>query len=179
MLETQKRWWKPNLTSIGWHVTHFMYSTPLVWNFVGGIGFTLCGALGYAANVSSGAAYQSALSTFWGGWAFLIGSLLQWYESVNSVAQWTKQYLAGSSPLGEGLQGQYISSCVDLTCNILYFSVSKSLRWFPSNDVMISFLTLLVKGPKPWHTAGEERHLSIWYLWSLFSAKNLLPFHLQ
>ncbi|KAF9527398.1 hypothetical protein CPB83DRAFT_934328 [Crepidotus variabilis] len=79
MLETQEKWWKPNLTSLGWHVGF--------WNLVGGIGFTLCGALGYAATASHGAAYQSALSTFWGGWAFLIGSLLQWYESVNSVEQ--------------------------------------------------------------------------------------------
>lgn len=61
-------------------------SYSLVWNFIGAIGFTLCGALGYAAGASSGAEYQSNLSTFWGGWAFLIGSLLQWYESVNSVA---------------------------------------------------------------------------------------------
>ncbi|KAJ3903990.1 hypothetical protein F5879DRAFT_802509 [Lentinula edodes] len=77
LLETQKRWYLPNPLSLGWQVA--------IWNFIGAIGFTLCGALGYAAQVSTKAAYQSSLSTFWGGWAFLIGSVLQWYESVNSV----------------------------------------------------------------------------------------------
>jgi len=77
MLETQKRWYIPTPLSIGWQVG--------VWNFIGGIGFALCGALGYAAQVSTKASYQSSLSTFWGAWAFLIGSVLQWYEAVNSV----------------------------------------------------------------------------------------------
>ncbi|KAF8970476.1 hypothetical protein BDZ97DRAFT_1791637 [Flammula alnicola] len=75
MLESQQVWWKPRPQSLGWQVG--------VWNFIGGIGFTLSGAFGYSK--SSWAQYESALSTFWGGWAFLIGSLIQWYESVNSV----------------------------------------------------------------------------------------------
>jgi hypothetical protein len=58
-----------------------------VWNFIGAVGFTLCGAFGYASQSSTGAAYQSALSTFWGGWAFLFGSVLQWFEAVNAVSQ--------------------------------------------------------------------------------------------
>lgn len=55
---------------------------PIVgfWNLIGALGFTLCGALGYSS--SSGAVYQSALSTFWGSWAFLIGSGIQICESV-------------------------------------------------------------------------------------------------
>ncbi|KAJ4468904.1 hypothetical protein J3R30DRAFT_3304544 [Lentinula aciculospora] len=77
LLETQRRWYLPNPESLGWQIG--------IWNFIGAIGFTLCGALGYAAQASTKAAYQSSLSTFWGGWAFLIGSVLQWYESVNSV----------------------------------------------------------------------------------------------
>ncbi|KAF9496325.1 hypothetical protein BDN71DRAFT_762931 [Pleurotus eryngii] len=84
MLETQKRWYAPSLASLGWQAAF--------WNFVGAIGFTLCGALGYAAEVDSGAEYQSNLATFWGGWAFLIGSVFQWYESVNSVATDGKSY---------------------------------------------------------------------------------------
>ncbi|KAG9221417.1 hypothetical protein CCMSSC00406_0008327 [Pleurotus cornucopiae] len=84
MLETQKRWYAPSFASLGWQVAF--------WNFVGAIGFTLCGALGYAAEVNSGAEYQSDLSTFWGGWAFLIGSVFQWYESVNSVTTDGKSY---------------------------------------------------------------------------------------
>jgi len=77
MLETQRKWYIPAPLSLGWHVGF--------WNCVGGIGFALCGALGYALEESNGIAYQSSLSTFWGGWAFLIGSVIQWYESVNSI----------------------------------------------------------------------------------------------
>lgn len=77
MLEVQRKWYRPTPLSLGWHVGF--------WNLIGGIGFTLSGAFGYAAASHSGADYQSSLSTFWGGWAFLIGSIIQWYESVNSV----------------------------------------------------------------------------------------------
>ena len=42
----------------------------------------LCGALGYASKTSEGAAYQSALSTWWGGWAFFFGSVLQLIEAI-------------------------------------------------------------------------------------------------
>ncbi|KAK7046904.1 hypothetical protein R3P38DRAFT_89014 [Favolaschia claudopus] len=77
MLETQKKWYLPAPNSLGWHVGF--------WNLIGGIGFALCGALGYALNSSNGIAYQSSCSTFWGGWAFLIGSVIQWYEAVNPV----------------------------------------------------------------------------------------------
>lgn len=52
------------------------------WNLVGAIGFTLCGALGYAAVASSKANYQSILSTFWGSWAFMIGSVIQLWETL-------------------------------------------------------------------------------------------------
>ncbi|KAJ7636909.1 hypothetical protein FB45DRAFT_907686 [Roridomyces roridus] len=77
MLETQKKWYLPAPTSLGWHVGF--------WNLVGGVGFALCGALGYGLNDSTKVAYQSSCSTFWGGWAFLIGSVIQWYEAVNPV----------------------------------------------------------------------------------------------
>ncbi|KAJ6491261.1 hypothetical protein C8R47DRAFT_976550 [Mycena vitilis] len=77
MIETQKKWYLPAPASLGWHVGF--------WNLVGGIGFTLCGALGYGLNSSTKIAYQSSCSTFWGGWAFLIGSVIQWYEAVNPV----------------------------------------------------------------------------------------------
>lgn len=42
----------------------------------------LCGALG-PASANSGVEYQSTLATFWGSWAFLIGSVIQWYESLD------------------------------------------------------------------------------------------------
>ncbi|KAF1836966.1 hypothetical protein BDW02DRAFT_587026 [Decorospora gaudefroyi] len=72
MVETQRKWWKPAPRTLGWWVG--------AWNLVGGIGFTLCPAFGYDSN--SWAQYQASLSTFWGSWAFLIGSTLQWYESL-------------------------------------------------------------------------------------------------
>jgi hypothetical protein len=72
MLETQSRWYKPAFGTLGWWIG--------IWNLIGGIGFTLCPAFGYDQN--SWAQYQACLSTFWGSWAFLIGSVIQWYESL-------------------------------------------------------------------------------------------------
>ncbi|RFU29900.1 hypothetical protein B7463_g6452, partial [Scytalidium lignicola] len=73
-LETQKKWWLPAPGVLGWHIG--------MWNLIGGIGFTLCGALGFAS-ANSGVQYQSSLATFWGSWCFLIGSVIQWYESLD------------------------------------------------------------------------------------------------
>ncbi|KAF2661160.1 integral membrane protein [Lophiostoma macrostomum CBS 122681] len=72
MLETQSRWYKPAFSTLGWWIG--------AWNLIGGVGFTLCPAFGYDQN--SWAQYQACLSTFWGSWAFLIGSVIQWYESL-------------------------------------------------------------------------------------------------
>lgn len=72
-LETQEKWYKPAFHVLGWHIG--------AWNFIGGIGFTLCGALG-PATTNSGVEYQATLATFWGSWAFMIGSTIQWYESL-------------------------------------------------------------------------------------------------
>lgn len=72
MVETQTAWYKPNLYALGWHIG--------IWNLIGGIGFTLSGGFGYSLH--SWALYQSGCSTFWGSFAFLIGSVLQWYESL-------------------------------------------------------------------------------------------------
>ncbi|CAL1710669.1 unnamed protein product [Somion occarium] len=74
MEEVQVAWWKPSLTSLGWHVA--------LWNLIGAVGFTLCGAFGYGALSSSGIAYQSVLSTFWGSFAFEIGSVVQFWETL-------------------------------------------------------------------------------------------------
>jgi len=73
MLETQPNWYTPAFGTLGWHIGF--------WNLVGAVGFTLSGALGYSS--SSGAVYESSLATFWGSWAFLIGSVIQWYESLD------------------------------------------------------------------------------------------------
>ncbi|KAJ4334561.1 hypothetical protein N0V87_006793 [Didymella glomerata] len=72
MLETQSKWWKPAPRTLGWWIG--------AWNLIGGIGFTICPAFGY--DTSSWSQYQASLSTFWGSWAFLIGSIVQWYESL-------------------------------------------------------------------------------------------------
>ncbi|KAH9940296.1 hypothetical protein B0H21DRAFT_780408 [Amylocystis lapponica] len=74
MLETQQAWWRPAPHSLGWHVAG--------WNLVGAAGFTLCGALGYGALAESGVNYESVLATFWGSWAFLVGSALQLGETL-------------------------------------------------------------------------------------------------
>ncbi|GAA6036193.1 hypothetical protein JCM8097_006826 [Rhodosporidiobolus ruineniae] len=82
-VETQKRWWLPNLTSIGWHIGF--------WNIIGGFGFFFSGLFGIwrQTSISDPAKYQywgTAFSTFWGSWAFLIGSYLQLLETLN---KWT------------------------------------------------------------------------------------------
>ncbi|KAH7356575.1 integral membrane protein [Rhexocercosporidium sp. MPI-PUGE-AT-0058] len=74
MVETQQKWYLPAPKVLGWHIG--------VWNLIGGIGFTLCGALGFAAS-NSGCVYQGSLATFWGSWCFLVGSVIQWYESLD------------------------------------------------------------------------------------------------
>ncbi|KAF2148156.1 hypothetical protein K461DRAFT_330100 [Myriangium duriaei CBS 260.36] len=71
MLEVQEHWAKPALGTLGWHIGF--------WNFIGGWGFFLCPCFGF--NSASWAVYQSSCSTFWGSWAFLIGSVIQLYES--------------------------------------------------------------------------------------------------
>lgn len=73
MLDSQKKWYIPAPADLGWQVGF--------WNLIGAIGFLLCGIFGYSEK--SWRQYQSCLSTFWGGWAFLIGSLIQWYIAVH------------------------------------------------------------------------------------------------
>ncbi|MCJ1282609.1 hypothetical protein MMC26_001934 [Xylographa opegraphella] len=75
MLETQKKWYRPAFGVLGWHIGF--------WNLIGAIGFTLCGALG-PDYLNGGAQYQASLATFWASWAFLIGSVIQWYESLDT-----------------------------------------------------------------------------------------------
>ena len=63
----------------------FSWTRPVVLTnvqLIGAFGFTLCGSLGLAYD-TSGAQYEASLATFWGAWAFLSGSLIQWYESLD------------------------------------------------------------------------------------------------
>ncbi|KAI9709772.1 MAG: hypothetical protein M1820_003175 [Bogoriella megaspora] len=71
-LETQQKWWKPAPRTLGWWIG--------VLNTIGGLGFTLCPCFGY--ETESWRVYQASLSTFWGSWAFLLGSAVQWFESL-------------------------------------------------------------------------------------------------
>ncbi|KAI1309851.1 hypothetical protein F5Y03DRAFT_347566 [Xylaria venustula] len=74
MVETQTTWYTPAPKVLGWHIG--------LWNLIGSIGFTLCGGLGFASS-NEAATYASDLSTFIGSLAFLIGSVIQWYESLD------------------------------------------------------------------------------------------------
>jgi len=74
MLEEQNVWWRPAPFSVGWHVG--------LWNLIGSVGFTLCGAYGCCEHLSPKAEYQSVFYLFWGSWAFMIGSLIQFWETL-------------------------------------------------------------------------------------------------
>ncbi|KAI0696618.1 hypothetical protein BC835DRAFT_1414167 [Cytidiella melzeri] len=74
MLEEQKKWWRIEPLRIGWQVG--------VWNLIGAIGFMLCGGLGYGSTASTKVNYQSVMCTFWGSWAFMIGSVAQLWEVI-------------------------------------------------------------------------------------------------
>lgn len=65
MVEVQPRWYIPAPGVLGWHIG--------LWNLVGAIGFTLCGALGFGIT-HPGVEYALTLSTFIGSWAFLVSS---------------------------------------------------------------------------------------------------------
>lgn len=63
MVEVQPRWYIPAPGVLGWHIG--------LWNLIGAIGFTLCGALGFGIT-HPGVEYALTLSTFIGSWAFLV-----------------------------------------------------------------------------------------------------------
>lgn len=66
----QEKWYIPALQKANWHVGF--------WNVVGSVGFFLSGFFGYWIMVSSDIeVYGVFLSTYWGSYAFMIGSVLQ------------------------------------------------------------------------------------------------------
>ncbi|KXT07607.1 hypothetical protein AC578_10257 [Pseudocercospora eumusae] len=71
-IETQKKWWRPAPRSLGWHIG--------AWKTIGGIGFLLLSCFGLKQ--AQWAQYQSAVHCVWGSWAFLISSVLRWYECL-------------------------------------------------------------------------------------------------
>lgn len=74
-LEAQDEWWRPAPHVLGWWIG--------AWSVVGSVGFELSAAFGPASANSTGAAYQSSLSSMWGSAAYLTGSFLQWYEAMD------------------------------------------------------------------------------------------------
>lgn len=60
-----------------WFHSKYFLSLQIVSSVVKLMSDKLSGALG-PAHGDSGAEYESSLATFWGSWAFLIGSLIQW-----------------------------------------------------------------------------------------------------
>ena len=76
MLETQRTWWRLEPLKLGWHVGF--------WNLIGAFGFFFSGVFGYwAVPAMRYQKWGTYFSTFWGGWAFLIGSYIQLYEVLN------------------------------------------------------------------------------------------------
>lgn len=71
MMNVQERWWKPRPDIIEWHIGG--------WNAIGSAGFLLAGSLPWL-----GWDFEASLANFWGSWAFLAGSVLQWYCAMES-----------------------------------------------------------------------------------------------
>ncbi|KAJ5601868.1 hypothetical protein N7510_011402 [Penicillium lagena] len=72
VLETQPTWYTPAPHLLGWHIG--------VWNLIGSVGWTLAASFGYCT--PSWCAYQGDLTLIWASAAFLIGSMLLWYEAL-------------------------------------------------------------------------------------------------
>ncbi|KAF2664517.1 hypothetical protein BT63DRAFT_443594 [Microthyrium microscopicum] len=73
---TQDSWYRPLPRRIAWWIG--------IWATIGAVGFILSASFGVRSGDSTGAAYQSSLSSTWGSVAYLISSWLQWCESVNN-----------------------------------------------------------------------------------------------
>ncbi|KAI9727698.1 MAG: hypothetical protein M1828_005926 [Chrysothrix sp. TS-e1954] len=74
-LETQTKWYRPEVGVLGWWIG--------AWATLGSIGFLLSGSFGAASFSVTYGEYQADLSSLWGSAAYLISSLLQWYEAIN------------------------------------------------------------------------------------------------
>ncbi|KAI6824839.1 hypothetical protein KC332_g8325 [Hortaea werneckii] len=72
MLETQEKWYLPAPHALGWWIGAF--------NMIGSVGWTLSAAFGYCT--TSWCGYQGDLSLLWASIAYLIGSVLLWYEAM-------------------------------------------------------------------------------------------------
>jgi len=71
VLEVQKHWYAILPFNLSWHIGF--------WNIIGSVGFLLSGIFGLTPITYWGTSF----STYWGSYAFLLGSYLQWYETLN------------------------------------------------------------------------------------------------
>ncbi|KAH8881624.1 hypothetical protein GQ53DRAFT_848172 [Thozetella sp. PMI_491] len=94
MLEVQDKWYIPAPKVLGWHIG--------LWNLVGALGFTLCGAFGFAID-KDGMEYASTLSTFIGSWAFLVR--LAWLTHPPTLAHTNPRYIYASCLLRDSTRG--------------------------------------------------------------------------
>ncbi|TKA32958.1 hypothetical protein B0A50_01184 [Salinomyces thailandicus] len=85
IIESQEKWYRPAPHALGWWIG--------VWNMTGSVGWTL--SAGYGFCTASWCSYQSALSLLWASLAFLIGSLLTWYEALGKYPMLTDKRLLG------------------------------------------------------------------------------------
>lgn len=74
VLNAQRRWYLPSPGRLDWHIG--------IWNVIGSLGFTLAGALPLVGTAE--ADFQATCAAFWGSWAFLVGSGLQWYSAMGN-----------------------------------------------------------------------------------------------
>ncbi|KAF4553766.1 Hypothetical protein D9617_6g094990 [Elsinoe fawcettii] len=74
--EVQTRWWVPAWGIVGWWISSL--------NVAGGFGFLVSGILGFVAfpEVDGWLYWASMLGNLIGCWAFLVASVLQWYEAT-------------------------------------------------------------------------------------------------
>ncbi|CAG8955789.1 hypothetical protein HYFRA_00011658 [Hymenoscyphus fraxineus] len=76
LLSSQDKWYRPKPLDLEWHIG--------VSNVIGSIGFTLAGALPFLQTPNG--TLQASLASLWGSWAYLVGSILQWYCAMGKYA---------------------------------------------------------------------------------------------
>lgn len=84
MIEEQDNLWMPKIGRMGWE--------SAFWNLIGAWGFLLSAVFGYLANWEGRGVVccqlgGTAVSTYWGSWAFMIASLALYYEVENKKEQ--------------------------------------------------------------------------------------------
>ncbi|KAK5171754.1 uncharacterized protein LTR77_003390 [Saxophila tyrrhenica] len=94
IIKTQRHsrdsWWRLPLRSLGFQINF--------WNLVGAFGFILCACFGLQEQVFW-AQQQFGYSYLWGSWAFLVGSVTQWYRSMHKKEEVVEVWSVEKSPV--------------------------------------------------------------------------------